>query len=357
MSVLARKENCGTLGSAAASGGERRTSAAVRKGRRVIASLLEAQEFHLADCRYRNLSQKTLIAYRSAWDELIRWCRDQGEPLTLRSLNAQNVKDCAEAIRGRERHGKRGNQSAALAFVVNIKVASRFLVEEDVLEGDFLARVKRPKVARGLRRYFTLPELAAIRGELAANRTATRDIAMLELSRYSGLRIGELCGLGVADVDLDGCRVRVMGKGARERVVPFGTDERGGGRCARALREYKRRREPARPTDRFWLSHDGYPFTDKGWRGVFCQACQRAGLPGRVPHELRHTYATYWLVTHWGLSGAVEALRYNLGHLSDDEYRTYAGEAQRIVSERLGGRDDIYASPLEPEQRRTRSVI
>lgn len=324
----------------------------------MVRSLLEAEEYHLADCRFRNLSPKTLRAYGGAWEELIRWCRLHGEPLTLGSLNAANVKACAEAVRARSR-GKRQNQSAALAFVTAIKVASRFLVDEDVLEADYLVKVKRPKVQAGVRRAFAPHEIQAIRGALAENRTAPRDLAMLALSLDTGLRIGELCSLKLPDVDLRTLHARVIGKGNRERVVPFGTpNERGGGRTARVLRDYLSWRDPrANVKGWLWISYDGYQFTDKGWRATFQKAAREAGVRDAVPHMCRHTYATRYLVRHWQEPGAVEALRYNMGHLSEDEYRVYSAEAGRILSDAIG-RDSVYEEstrepvPLRPVRHR-----
>lgn len=310
-------------------------------------SLLEAKEYHLADCVYRRLSPKTIRAYTQTWDDFIRWCQTNGEGLTLHSLNAPNVKACANWV-GTRRQGKRGNQSARLAFVACIKVAAKFLVDEDILEADTLAKVKRPKVDKGTRHALDAWEIQAIRGALSASPFAARNVAMFALSLDTGVRIEELCGLTLDRLDLESYRITVVGKGRRERVIPFGSAERGGGKTARLVKEYLKVR-PDAPTDRLWLGLGGHPLTQQGWRRAFKLAAKEAGIPDRVPHELRHTFATRWIVRNWdkGDGARIETLRYLMGHLSDDEYRTYSQDAGRLISD-MAGRESLYEAMDEP---------
>jgi site-specific recombinase XerD len=129
-----------------------------------------------------------------------------------------------------------------------------------------------------------------------------RDLAVLELLYGSGIRVGELCGLDVDDVDLRGRRLRVLGKGAKERVVPFGDF------AARALSRYVKGSRPhfledaagdTRPGD----AADRALFLNRrhrrlGPRDVRHLLARYAGAigPKRIsPHTLRHSYATHLL--------------------------------------------------------------
>jgi integrase/recombinase XerD len=273
--------------------------------------------------------------------------------LTLRSLNVPNVTAAANSFTENS-GGKRGGSAAKHAFVVNMKVLVRFLVDEDILEADTLARLKRPKMASPARRPLATWEIQAIRGALTETSTADRDLAMYALSLDTGVRVSELISMREGDLDLEACRVTVWGKGNKQRVIPFGTVERGGGKTAKLLKTYLRRRHPSVPTDLLWLSYNGYPLGDKGWRQVFNKACALVNIKDRTPHELRHTFATRYLVRN---PGDVEGLRYTLGHLSDDEYRTYTAEAGRIISDMLG-RDSIFedATDERPERGRVTNI-
>jgi integrase/recombinase XerC len=130
---------------------------------------------------------------------------------------------------------------------------------------------------------------------------ALRDRAALELMYGSGLRVAELCGLDVADVDLDAQRVRVLGKGSKERVVPVGDYAAeavhaylGGGRPW-FLELALRRAEPQHP-DAMFFNRRGKRMTTRDARSMVERYVE--GLPqgGKVsPHTLRHSFATHLL--------------------------------------------------------------
>ncbi len=297
-------------------------------------SILEAREYHLAECRYRNLSPKTLRAYGDSWLHFQNWCVETGQALSLRSLNTANVQAAANVITERSL-GKRGGTSAKRAFVVNMKVFVRFLVDEDILEADVLARLKRPKVASPARKPLETWEIQSVRGSMSQfTNTSDRDLAMYALSLDTGVRVA----MDKGDFDLESNRVRVWGKGNKERVLPFGNGERGGGKTAKLIRQYLRWRRPTVETEKMWLSLDGKPFTTGGWRIVFQRACKMAGIAERTPHELRHTFATRYLVRN---PGDVQGLRYTMGHQSEQEYQTYVAEAGRIIADTLG-RESVF---------------
>jgi site-specific recombinase XerD len=134
-----------------------------------------------------------------------------------------------------------------------------------------------------------------------------RDRAILELLYGSGLRVAELCHLDLSDVDLTGCRLRVLGKGARERVVPMGDFE------VLAIRQYLKRSrnwflkgkeetdahsaERERPVvEALFFNRRGKRMTPRDVRGMLDGHIRRV-LSGRKvsPHTLRHSFATHLL--------------------------------------------------------------
>jgi site-specific recombinase XerD len=143
-----------------------------------------------------------------------------------------------------------------------------------------------------------------------------RDRATLELLYGSGLRVAELCGLDVADLDLDAQRVRVLGKGSKERVVPVGDFATG------AVREYLRsgrawfveRAAPGRlDLDAMFFNRRGKRLTPRDARTIVEHHVGRLPQAKKVsPHTLRHSFATHLLE-----GGAdIRAVQELMGHAS-----------------------------------------
>lgn len=154
---------------------------------------------------------------------------------------------------------------------------------------------------------------------------AARDLAMLELLYASGIRVGELTGLDVDDVDLDQCLVRVFGKGGRERTVPFGRP------AAHAVNGWLARRgELATPASgpALFLGRRGRRVDQRQVREVVHRAAAAVpGAPDIGPHGLRHSAATHLLEGGADLRVVQELL----GHASLATTQIYT----HVSSERL----------------------
>ncbi len=133
-----------------------------------------------------------------------------------------------------------------------------------------------------------MARLVAVEGEADADRRAR---AILELLYATGIRCAELVGLDVPEVDLEGRFVRVLGKGRKERVVPFGAP------AEKALRDYLPVRSKWRPrTDALFVNARGGRLTDRSVRNVVRRRVLQVALAHRVsPHGLRHSFATHLL--------------------------------------------------------------
>jgi integrase/recombinase XerC len=152
-----------------------------------------------------------------------------------------------------------------------------------------------------------------------------RDRAALELLYATGVRISELCGLDVADVDRTRRVVRVMGKGAKERSVPYGVP------AEEALDAWLRHGRPVLANgaggDALLLGAKGGRLQATVARRVVARAAQRAGLPHTSPHDLRHSAATHLLE-----GGAdLRAVQELLGHASLSSTQIYT----HVSTERL----------------------
>ncbi len=158
---------------------------------------------------------------------------------------------------------------------------------------------------------------------------ALRDRAMLELFYSSGLRISELCGLVLQQVDLEHNFVRVFGKGSKERVVPLGAQAR------HAVATYltaARAHFVKRPTgSELFLSERGRAISRKTLWALVKKYAASAGLPATVkPHLLRHSFATHLL----GGGADLRAIQEMLGHASIGTTQIYtAVESSRLLDQ------------------------
>jgi integrase/recombinase XerD len=170
-----------------------------------------------------------------------------------------------------------------------------FLAGEGRVQDDPSDRLESPRGGRTLPKTLTVAEVEAL---LAAPKIeeplAWRDRALLELGYGAGLRVSELCGLGLTDLLLSENLLRIFGKGGKERLVPLGRPVIG------ALSVYLHTMRPSldrgRSKGRVLLNARGEPLSRVGAWGVVKRAAKRAGITKRVtPHTLRHSFATHLL--------------------------------------------------------------
>lgn len=154
---------------------------------------------------------------------------------------------------------------------------------------------------------FTSAESAALTGDFRS----LRDMAMLELFYSSGLRLSELAGLNLADLDLLSDQVKVKGKGRKERIVPVGS------RASQVLRRYLERRNEftgARPADRraVFINQRGGRITGRSIQRSMHRLFDGISVDGMRVHSLRHTFATHLL----DAGADLRAVQELLGHAS-----------------------------------------
>ena len=191
------------------------------------------------------------------------------------------------------------HESLAWSSVARILSATRgwyrFLVRERVLEGSPLREVVVARRPVRLPRTLTRPDVTALLELPVRDRVEDqRDRVMVELLYASGLRVSELVGLTLSQVDLSlGC-LRVVGKGAKERIVPMGQTARD------LVREYLDHIRPVllkcRSTPVLFVSRRGQGLTRQACWKLLLQRARRAGITKSIsPHMLRHSFATHLL--------------------------------------------------------------
>jgi tyrosine recombinase XerC len=225
------------------------------------------------------------------------------------------------------------SQGRALAAVRGL---FRYAVREGTLASSPAAVVRTPKTPQRLPRHLRPVEVEAVLeaavGEGAAEGPlALRDRALLELLYASGLRVGELVSLDWRDLDLAARVLRVVGKGGKERMVPFGVPAAGALRAWltawEGVRGEAAAEEEAMPV---FLNARGGRLTDRSVRRILDRAVAAAALATGVhPHTLRHSFATHLLE-----AGAdLRAIQELLGHSSLSTTQRYTHvEVERLLA-------------------------
>ena len=183
--------------------------------------------------------------------------------------------------------------------------------------------IPTPKQPKRLPKNLTVDEVFALLDRITGGDVAAlRDRALLELLYATGLRVGELAMLDLDDVDHAGGLVRVLGKGNKERIVPFGA------KAKASLLAWLSASEPLRLRGRqdsaLFLNLRGTRLTDRSVRRILDRRMREAGIAAHMsPHALRHTFATHML----GAGADLRAIQELLGHasLSTTQRYTHVG--------------------------------
>jgi integrase/recombinase XerD len=205
------------------------------------------------------------------------------------------------------RHADKLQPSSMFAVAIALRQFYRFLAEQKIRLNDPTEGMRLPSLRTQERRALSLREAERLLALPTGNRFhQIRNKAMLELVYGAGLRVSELIGLKLGDLNLEERLVRVLGKGDKVRVVPYGH------KTAEALFHYlavRKDRYPAH-SDMLFLSSRGKGLT-RGWFWWWLRKIgTSAGIKRIHPHQLRHSFATHLL-----LGGAdLRAIQELLGH-------------------------------------------
>jgi len=269
----------------------------------------------------RKLSDNTIKSYFNDLKKLDIYFKGNIVPMTNDDIQKyfHSLKEDARTIRH---------------YITVINSFYSFLEDEKYVSNNPCDAIPIPKVARKLPNYLTEEEVSRLLTVSLYTPYDFRNKAMLELLYATGLRISELCNLKVTDIDLDNSLVRVMGKGKKERIVPF-TDYAGS-----YLKKYIDYYRPIllknTVSDYLFISNSLTNISRQGFFKIIKKECQRAGIKKNVsPHVLRHSFATH-LLKHGADLRVIQEL---LGHEDITTTQIYA----HLVNEKI--RSDYECHP------------
>lgn len=258
----------------------------------------------------KNYSPATLRAYAADLDQFARFCAGADLAAPRPPLDPQAV--TLRTVRGfLAELAVRGLKSSSLGRkLAALRSFFRFLNREGLLEGNPARPIPSPAKPKTLPAVLTVDEASRLLETPGGPpRSPLRDRALLELLYSSGLRVSELTGLDLEDLDLHGGAVRVRGKGRKERIVPVGR------KAVDAIEDYlARERRGGRAGGALFLNvRDGGRLTSRSVHRLVGARALRQGWRKRIsPHALRHSFATHLL----GGGADLRAIQEMLGHSS-----------------------------------------
>ena len=276
----------------------------------------------------RNASAHTVAAYGGDITRFLAFTADQLQR-PLAKLAPGDIDPSAVRAYMGELYRERLSRASVARKLSALRTFARFMRREGWIDADPVALAAAPRREQKVPAHLTVDEMTRLLGMPdASDPLGRRDRAILELFYASGLRLSELVGLDLEDVNLSGRMVRVLGKGSKERIVPFNTS------AEKALRAWLRDRAPlsARTTaqaEALFVNSRGGRLTGRSVQRLVARYV--AGCSTRFgisPHALRHSFATHLL--QYGAD--LRAIQELLGHvqLSTTQRYTHVNAAQLL---------------------------
>jgi integrase/recombinase XerC len=230
----------------------------------------------------RGVSAHTVRAYRKDLDEFSGYVKavpDKIDMIDVRGFVAEQI-------------GKGLSKITVSRRLSSIRSFFKFLYREGYIKCNPAKLVSNPRVPKLLPRFLTVDDVfSLIEKPEGIGFIPARDRAVLELLYSSGLRVAELAGLNMDDINMRESLIKVRGKGRKERIVPVGS------KAIDALKSYTIERILLKSKDNaLFLNRMGTRLTDRGVRRIVVKYAKALFIQGRIgPHTLRHSFASHLL--------------------------------------------------------------
>ncbi len=287
----------------------------------------------------KNVSEHTLRAYRRDLKDFAAYCPSQLtdiEMVDIRGFIAQ------QTMEGKSKTTVARRLAALRSFCA-------YLYREGAIPINPARLVASPKTPKNLPGFLTVDDAFSLVQEPEGfGLLPVRDKALLELMYSSGLRVSEVEGLNVEDINLREGLVKVLGKGRKERIVPLG------GKAQDALKAYiierllyKKKRKVDAADSALFLNKNATRLTDRQIRRIVVKYARAVGIEGQIgPHTLRHAFATHLLtggadlrviqelLGHASLSTTQKYTHLDIGHLIDvyDKSHPFGDDEKEVKS-------------------------
>ncbi|MGJ0143992.1 MULTISPECIES: tyrosine recombinase XerC [Staphylococcus] len=234
----------------------------------------------------RNFSAHTLKSYH---DDLVQFNHFlEQELLNLRTFEYKDARNYLSYL-----YSQNLKRTTVSRKISTLRTFYEFWMTQDETIINPFVQLVHPKKENYLPQFFYEEEMEALFETVAKDtKKGLRDRVILELLYATGIRVSELVNIQLKDIDMSLPGVKVLGKGNKERFVPFGEF------CRQSIEQYLREFKPIQHTKHSFLlvNMNGAPITERGVRYVLNDVVKRtAGVTEIHPHKLRHTFATHLL--------------------------------------------------------------
>ncbi len=271
--------------------------------------------------RERNASAHTVRAYGLDLEQFAAQTRaDLGREAQPADIDALLIRSFLASL-----HDRGVKKASAARKLASLRTFFRYLCREGILDRNPARTILSPKTERRIPAHFDETQMARFLDLPGGTPVAARNRAILELLYATGIRCSELVGLDLGEVDHVARTVRVLGKGQKERIVPFGKPAEASLQAYLAVRDQALPREQA-----LFLNQRGGRLTDRSVRDIVKNRIQALALELKAsPHTLRHSFATHLLERGADLRSIQELL----GHSSLSTTQRYTHVNTRHIME------------------------
>lgn len=278
-----------------------------------------ARELFFLRCRSKNLSDHSLSWYKYTLGGFLRFLEGKGAP-SPRETTPNLVRSYFDHLRERGLSSVTINRNYGA-----LRCFFRYLSQERVIPSSPFSLIEKPKMERKLLRPLNMDQVRLLLVQPKMKTYAGfRNWVMMLTMLDTGLRLSETLGLRRNKIDWEGNRLFVLGKGDKERTVPFGVAVK------KALWDYAQWRGDVAGQDIFFLDQFGGQICSRHFQIMIRRYGKTASIEGvRVsPHTLRHTFATQYILN----GGDAFSLQAMLGHSTLEMVKIYVRLANRDVA-------------------------
>ena len=235
----------------------------------------------------RNYSNNTIIGYQNHLDIFIEYLSNKGIN-NINSVSYNIIRNYINFL-----YEKKYNSKSICNHISSLRSFFKYLKNNDYVSSNPMTLIENPKLEKKLPKYLYYEDIEKILNIPDLNTDlGVRNALILEMLYVTGIRVSELINIKISDIDFTNCKIKILGKGNKERLVMYGN------RCKLLLDKYLEiRKNFLKDNNEYlFLGVKGKKINDRVIRSIINELSVKAGINLKIsPHTFRHTFATHML--------------------------------------------------------------